>query len=313
MTPKIIELLKNLIEFKSLTPNDDGCLDYISNFLQTLDAKCEWVNRGQTKNLIATIGSGELIFAFAGHVDVVPCGDVKLWTGGDPFKLQHLEDNRLIGRGVADMKGSIVAFLLAVDEFVKTTKLIDTEYKIMLLLTSDEEGSALDGTTIMVDFLKANNISLNYCLVGEPSCANVFGDCIKIGRRGSLTGELTVTGKQGHIAYPHLCNNPIHAVLPILNELSSTKWDNGNEYFPATSFQIANFNSGVGVTNVITGVLTANFNFRYNNLHTPAELKQRVIDGFEKNKINYSIVWSDSARPFLTNLGKLVEISQQSI
>ena len=307
---RLIKVLADLVAFESVTPNSAGSLEYIECFVTKLGAGCVYVNRNQTSNLIVTIGNGDRILAFAGHVDVVPPGDSAKWINGNPYQL-HVDGDLIIGRGVADMKGAIAAFLLALEQFVAVTDL--SQYKIMLLLTSDEEGSAHDGTILMVDYLKQNQIQLNYCLVGEPSCVDVIGDTIKVGRRGSLTGSLVVNGKQGHIAYPHLCDNPIHSFAPAMSELSSKIWDNGNEFFPASSLQFANISSGLGVTNVIPGQLTTNFNFRYNTNHSVDSLKQEVLAILNKYKLNYDLSWQHSANPFLTKVGSLIELSRQAI
>lgn len=305
-----LDILKDLVAFRSLTPEDAGSLDYIARIIASIGGDSIRVDRNETSNLICTIGSGDKIFAFAGHVDVVPTGECSLWSGGDPFQVLQ-EGDKLIGRGVADMKGGIAAFLVALIRFVKNHNLND--YKIMLLITSDEEGSALDGTIVMVDYLKQHGINLDYCLVGEPSCVDTLGDTIKVGRRGSLSGYLTVFGKQGHIAYPHLCDNPIHAFAPALAELATTVWDGGNQYFPATSLQFANLNSGLGVTNVIPGELKANFNFRYNTEHSEVGLQQMVCQILDKYQLKYEIRWQHSAKPFLTRDGDFIIIAQQAI
>lgn len=305
-----LDVLKDLVAFRSLTPDDAGSLDYIARIVDLLGGSSIRVDRNETSNVIATIGNGEKIFAFAGHVDVVPTGECSLWQSDDPFEL-YQDGDRLIGRGVADMKGGIAAFLVAMISFVNNHDM--SKYKIMLVITSDEEGSALDGTCVMVDYFKQNNIMLDYCLVGEPSCANKLGDTIKVGRRGSLTGNLTVHGKQGHIAYPHLCQNPIHDFAHALAELSSRVWDSGNQYFPATSLQFANINSGLGVTNVIPGTLSTNFNFRYNTEHKADDLQNEVIKILDSHQLNYSISWNHSAKPFMTNDGDFLQIAEFAI
>ena len=296
-------LLKDLVAFKSVTPEHAGSLDYIAKIIEQLGGGVTRVDRNQTANLIAEIGTGDKIFAFAGHVDVVPTGDVALWTGGDPFNLFE-DDELLIGRGVADMKGAIAAFIVALAQFIQTNDLY--KYKIMLLLTADEEGCAIDGTPVIVEYLKLHNIQINNCIIGEPSCTDTLGDVIKVGRRGSLTGNLIISGKQGHIAYPHLCENPIHLFAPALLELTQICWDNGNKYFPPTSLQFANLNSGLGVTNVIPGSLTTNFNFRYNTEHTHESLQQQVVNILTKHNLSYELTWSHSAKPFMAPVGKLV-------
>lgn len=309
---EIINLLRELISFQSITPNDAGSLEFIANYFQDLGATSTWLKRGVTTNLLLSLGAGSCVFAFAGHVDVVPCGDTTLWHGGNPFELQT-NGEQLIGRGVADMKGAIAAFMVAVREFIAATSLTPDDYRIMLLLTSDEEGSAIDGTPVLVEYLQQQGIGLDYCLVGEPSCVNQLGDTIKVGRRGSLTGELIIRGKQGHIAYPHLCDNPIHSFAPALAELATYQWDEGNQFFPATSLQFANINAGLGATNVIPGSLTTNFNFRYNNLHTVDDLQNKVQSILDSHHLNYQLNWIHSASPFLTPVGKLVEYCQAAI
>lgn len=306
-----IDILKDLIEFKSITPDDAGSLDYIAAFIDTIGGSAVRVDRNQTSNLIATVGSGSKLFAFAGHVDVVPTGDCNLWINHNPFELFQ-DGDKLIGRGVADMKGAIAAFLVALAEFVRVHD-NRNDYKIILLLTSDEEGSAVDGTPVMVEYLQQNNIYLDYCLVGEPSCVDVLGDTIKVGRRGSLTGELTILGKQGHIAYPHLCQNPIHLFAPALLELSTTIWDNGNQFFPQSSLQFANINSGLGVTNVIPAKLKSNFNFRYNTEQTADDLKNKVCALLDKYNLNYEISWQHSAMPFMTKVGDFLNAAHSAI
>ena len=213
---ELIDMLAELVAFKSVTPLSAGSLEYIAKFVEDLGGSCIYVDRNQTSNLIASIGTGSEIFAFAGHVDVVPTGDITQWVNQDPFTLHQVGD-KLIGRGVADMKGSIAAFMGALANFAAEND--SANYQIKLLITSDEEGSAVDGTPLMVEYLQQNNLRLNYCLVGEPSCVSQLGDTVKVGRRGSLTGELVIHGKQGHIAYPHLCLNPIHSFAPALAEL----------------------------------------------------------------------------------------------
>lgn len=308
----LIDLLSKLVAFRSVTPDDDGSLNYICERLVLLGAKCQWVNRNDTRNVIISLGSGTTSFAFAGHVDVVPSGDLSRWQNGDPFKL-HRDGDKLIGRGTADMKGGIAAFIIALEQFMADKNHSLNDFKIMLLLTSDEEGSAIDGTPLIVEYLQQQGQTLNYCVVGEPSCVDVIGDSIKVGRRGSLTGELKIFGKQGHIAYPHLCQNPIHTFAPALAELSQLVWDNGNQYFPPTSFQFANINSGVGATNVIPGELKANFNFRYNNLQTVPGLQERVVAVFDKHQLDYQLEWSHSAAPFMTEVGQLVAMVSNAI
>lgn len=295
----LLKNTKKLISFKSISPNQSGSIDYLENYLKKLGFITTRVDRCSTSNLIARLGTASPIFAFAGHVDVVPPGNIEKWSH-DPFTL-HEENDTLYGRGICDMKGAIAAFINATEKHIEQNK----NGSIMLLITSDEESSAVDGTTVIVEYLKKNKIQIDYCLVGEPTSVDVLGDVIKVGRRGSLTGTLEIKGKQGHIAYPDLCENPIHKFAPALAELSQIKFDEGNEVFPATSLQFANINAGLGVTNVTPGSLFANFNLRYNNLHTASELQTKITNLFEKHHLKFEIKWSNSAKPFYTKPGKL--------
>lgn len=305
----ILNFLKDLVAYPSVTPDDEGSLNYLEKFIQDLGGVNEQIVRNGTKNLLANVGQGKKTFAFAGHVDIVPPGEHKAWINQNPFQL-YVAGNQVVGRGVADMKGSIAAFMVACAKFIKSVAI--DKYRILFLITADEEGSAIDGTAAIVDYIKQKSINIDYCLVGEPSCVTRLGDTIKVGRRGSLTGHLTVRGRQGHIAYPHLGVNPIHKALPALNELAEIKWDEGNEYFPPTGLQFANLNSGLGVTNVIPGILTANFNLRYNNLHEAGELQTRIESVLDRYNLDYSIKWNHSAQPFLTKVGKFTQISQEA-
>lgn len=308
----LIDLLSKLVAFPSVTPDDAGSLEYICNRLTPIGAKCQWVNHRDTKNVIITLGEGATTLAFAGHVDVVPSGDLARWYNGNPFELQLIDD-KLIGRGAADMKGGVAAFIIALEQFMVNHSHDLNGFKIMLLLTSDEEGSAIDGTPLIVKYLQEQGQILDFCLIGEPSCVDIIGDTIKVGRRGSLTGELKIFGKQGHIAYPHLCQNPIHTFAPALAELTALVWDNGNQYFPPTSFQFANIKSGVGATNVIPGELSANFNLRYNNLQTVASMQKQVADILDNHQLHYQLEWNHSAAPFMTEVGQLVKVASASI
>ncbi len=306
---ELLQITKDLVSFKSISPFQDGSIDYVEQYLKTLGFVTTRHDRNDTANLIARFGDKAPIFAFAGHVDVVPPGDLNKWTY-NPFILTSA-DNRLYGRGIGDMKGSVAAFMFAVKELLKQAKTINGS--IMLLITSDEEAAATDGTIVMVEYLKQNNITLDYCLLGEPTSVDLLGDVIKVGRRGSLTGHLEIIGQQGHIAYPDLCQNPIHLFAKALQELTQTKWDDGNEFFPPTSFQFANLNSGLGVDNVIPGSLFASFNFRFNNLHSADSLSHQVEAILNKYNLQYNIRWKNSARPFYTKPGRLVEVVVESI
>lgn len=306
---KLLELARKLISFKSISPNQDGCLDYIQDYLTNLGFTTTRLDRGNTSNLIALIGTQQPIFAFAGHIDVVPPGDINKWPS-DPFVLEE-KNGLLYGRGIGDMKGAVAAFLIAVAHYLSHAQL--TDKSIAILLTSDEEGAATDGTIVMVEYLKQQGITLDYCLLGEPTSVNKLGDVIKIGRRGSLTGKLEIVGKQGHIAYPELCRNPIHMFAEALLELSKISWDNGNEYFPATTLQFANLNAGLGVDNVVPGTLYTSFNFRYNNLHTAESLSKRFTDILDQHQLPYKIKWNNSAKPFLTIPGRLIAVISDAI
>jgi succinyl-diaminopimelate desuccinylase len=306
---ELYELTKTLINFPSISPKQAGCIDYLEQILIKLGFNTKRLDKNDTSNLVAIMGDTGSIFAFAGHIDVVPTGDISKWDF-DPFSLNE-KNQELYGRGIADMKGSIAAFIVAVIKFLKINP--KPPGKIALLITSDEESSAVDGTPVIVEYLKNNNIQIDYCLLGEPSSVDLLGDTIKIGRRGSLSAYLNVEGKQGHIAYPQLCINPIHVFTPALSELINTQWDSGNEIFPPTNLQIANINAGLGVTNVIANNLTSNFNFRYNNLHSADELKQQVITILDKHKLTYNITWVNSAKPFYTKLGRLLDVTVSSI
>ena len=310
MENELFELTAKLISFKSISPNDGGSMDYIQLYLNELGFSTTRVDRHHTSNLIARFGTTTPIFAYAGHVDVVPPGDINKWSN-DPFTM--VENNgHLYGRGIADMKGSVACFMLAVKQFLNEYR-NSIRGSIMLLITSDEEASGADGTTVIVDYLKQNNLQIDYCLLGEPTSVTRLGDVVKVGRRGSLTGYLEIIGNQGHIAYPNLCKNPIHLFAAALNELITTTWDNGNEYFPPTSLQFANINSGLGVDNVIPGTLLTSFNFRYNNEQTIEQLQKKVIAILEQYGLKYNMKWKVSAKPFYTKPGRLIKAVEQAI
>jgi succinyl-diaminopimelate desuccinylase len=297
-----LELAKALIARRSLTPDDAGCQEILQQHLERLGFKIEKMRFGFTDNMWARRGTTGPLICFAGHTDVVPTGPVEKWDS-EPFT-PTIRDNKLFGRGAADMKTSLAAFITAIEKFLAAHP--NPKGSIALLITSDEEGTAVDGTIKVVKVLKERKELIDYCIVGEPTCADVFGDTIKNGRRGSLSGDLTVKGVQGHIAYPHLVKNPIHFAAPAIAELSQTVWDNGNEYFPATSFQVSNINGGTGATNVVPGTVRILFNFRFSTASTEANLKQRVQDILAKHKLDYDIVWEYSP-PYLTPRGKLVD------
>ena len=304
-----LALAKQLIARASVTPDDQGCQELLAERLQKIGFTVEQLDFGQTKNIWARRGSGAPLLCFAGHTDVVPSGPEDKWTS-PPFEPTE-RDGRLYGRGAADMKSSIAAFVTACERFVAARP--DHAGSIALLITSDEEGDALDGTTKVVDVLKARGETIDYCIVGEPTAVDTLGDTVKNGRRGSLSGNLTVKGKQGHIAYPHLAINPVHTFALALQELTQEVWDEGNEYFPPTSFQISNINGGTGATNVIPGELNVKFNFRFSTESTEAGLKQRVHAILDKHGVQYDLQWSCSGQPFLTHAGKLTDVARAAI
>ncbi|UOO81542.1 succinyl-diaminopimelate desuccinylase [Uruburuella testudinis] len=304
-----LSLAKQLIAEPSVTPDDQNCQAILAERLQNIGFSIETLHFGRTKNIWARRGSEAPLLCFAGHTDVVPSGPLEKWDS-PPFEPTERE-GRLYGRGAADMKTSIACFVTACERFIAAHP--DHQGSIALLITSDEEGDADDGTTKVVDVLKARGETIDYCIVGEPTAVDTLGDTIKNGRRGSLSGNLTVKGKQGHIAYPHLAVNPVHTFAPALAELAATEWDNGNEYFPPTGFQVSNINGGTGATNVIPGALNVKFNFRFSTESTDIGLKQRVHDILDKHGITYDIEWQCSGQPFLTSAGRLTEVAQAAI
>ena len=304
-----LELAKELISRPSVTPDDQNCQQLLAERLQKIGFAVEELHFGDTKNVWLRRGTQAPVFCFAGHTDVVPTGPVEKWDSS-PFEPTERE-GRLYGRGAADMKTSIACFVTACERFVAEHP--DHQGSIALLITSDEEGDALDGTTKVVDVLKARGELIDYCIVGEPTAVDKLGDMLKNGRRGSLSGNLTVKGKQGHIAYPHLAINPMHTFAPALLELTQEVWDEGNEYFPPTSFQISNINGGTGATNVIPGELNVKFNFRFSTESTEEGLKQRVHAILDKHGVQYDLQWSCSGQPFLTQAGKLTDVAREAI
>ena len=317
-----LDLSIALLERPSVTPDDDGCQDILSDRLTQAGFDCEFMYYGdrqakgehaEVKNLWARRGLSDPVICFAGHTDVVPTGDINNWTY-PPFT-PTIADGYLWARGAADMKTGIAAFTIAAERFVANYP--KHNGSIAFLITSDEEGPSINGTVKVIETLEARQEKITYCLVGEPSSTDTLGDIIKNGRRGSLGAELTVTGKQGHVAYPHLACNPIHAAMSALNELTAATWDNGNDYFPATSLQISNTNSGTGATNVIPETLNAVFNFRFSTETNENELKAKTHAIFDKHfadsKANYKINWKLSGQPFLTPEGKLVSACQRAI
>ena len=302
MTSPTFDLARELISRVSVTPNDGGCQDLLAQRLTRLGFRIERMRFGEVENLWARRGSSAPLVCFAGHTDVVPTGPLEQWHS-DPF-VPTVRDGVLYGRGAADMKSSIAAFVTAIEAFL--AKHPDHPGSIALLITADEEGVAVNGTVRVVDALRARGEALDYCVIGEPSSVALLGDTMKNGRRGSLSGELLVRGVQGHIAYPHLSRNPIHQFAPALAELSATKWDDGNEYFPPTTWQISNISAGTGASNVIPGELRASFNFRFSTASTMESLQARVHAVLDQHELDYGLTWTLSGRPFLTPKGKLV-------
>lgn len=306
---KTLELCCELIRRESVTPLDAGCQQLMMTQLQQLGFECTPLPFGEVSNFWAERGADGPILVFAGHTDVVPTGPVDQWNS-PPFE-PTLRGDTLIGRGTADMKGSLAAMLVACEEFVAQHP--DHSGRIGFLITSDEEGPAADGTVKVIDYLQQQGKHIDWCLVGEPSSTDQLGDVIKNGRRGSLGAVLTIRGVQGHIAYPHLADNPIHRALPALHALAAEVWDEGNEFFPPTSMQISNINGGTGATNVIPGELEVQFNFRFSTEVTDAQLRERAEAILRAHELDYSVQWHLSGQPFLTPGGALVEAAAASI
>ncbi|MFZ1567694.1 MAG: succinyl-diaminopimelate desuccinylase [Thiolinea sp.] len=304
-----LALTQQLIALPSVTPVDHGCQPLIAERLAPLGFQAEYLNFEDVENLWLRRGTEGPVFCFAGHTDVVPTGPLTAWESA-PFQ-PEIRDGMLYGRGAADMKGSIAAFVIAAENFVREHP--EHQGSIAMLITSDEEGPSKYGTVKVIETLEARHEKITWCLVGEPSSSKQLGDIIKNGRRGSLNAKLTVYGKQGHVAYPQLADNPIHRVAPALAELAAEIWDHGNEFFPPTSFQISNLNSGTGANNVIPGTLEALINFRFSTELTEAEIKQRTENILNKYVTNYFLDWSLSGNPFLTRRGNLVAAAVKAI
>jgi succinyl-diaminopimelate desuccinylase len=298
-----LALARELISRKSVTPADEGCQELIIARLAPLGFRAETMVVGEVTNLLLRHGTTKPLVVLAGHTDVVPPGPLDKWQT-DPF-VPTERDGNLPGRGAADMKGSVAAFVIAAERFVR--EFPSHPGSVALLLTSDEEGPSVDGTVRVVEAMKARGESIEYCIVGEPSSANAFGDTLKNGRRGSLTGRLWVQGVQGHVAYPHRAKNPVHLAAPALAEISTTEWDRGNEYFPPTTFQVSNIHAGTGAQNIIPGALQVDFNFRFSTESTPESLKSRMKDILDRHGLDYSIDWTLGGKPFLTKRGRLVD------
>jgi succinyl-diaminopimelate desuccinylase len=304
-----LQLASDLISRASVTPEDAGCQELMIARLEAIGFKIERLHFEDTLNFWARRGDTGPVLCFAGHTDVVPTGPVEQWQF-PPFEPQ-ISEGMLCGRGAADMKGSLAAFVTALERFVHNHP--DHRGSLALLITSDEEGPFINGTTRVIDHLEARNEKITWCIVGEPSSTDKVGDVIKNGRRGSLSGSLKVQGVQGHVAYPHLVKNPIHLAAPALAELAAEIWDQGNEFFPPTSFQISNINAGTGATNVVPGHMDLAFNFRFSTEVTSDELKARVRDILDKHQLEWDIDWILSGNPFLTAAGDLVDACQQAI
>ena len=304
-----LTLASELIACRSVTPDDGGCLEILAGRLAPLGFKLERMDRQGVSNLWARRGSAAPTLCFAGHTDVVPTGPLDQWSSG-PFQ-PEVRDGCLYGRGAADMKTSIAAFVTAVERFIAARP--GHAGSIALLLTSDEEGRAVDGSVRVVEALMARGETLDYCIVGEPTSAERLADTIKNGRRGSLSGRLVVKGVQGHIAYPHLVKNPVHSIAPALAELAASVWDKGNEYFPPTSWQVSNFHAGTGADNVVPGSAEILFNFRFSTASTPEALQARVHAILDRHGVDYTLDWTLSGKPYLTPRGRLVEAVSQAI
>ena len=304
-----LDLSLQLLRQPSVTPVDHNCQTIMAERLAAIGFNIENMRFEDVDNLWARRGTSSPVFCFAGHTDVVPTGHLDAWES-DPF-LPEIRDGKLYGRGSADMRTALAAMVVASERFVK--KHPDHKGSIAFLITSDEEGPSINGTVKVIETLEARNEKMTWCLVGEPSSTNTLGDIIKNGRRGSLNAVLTVKGKQGHVAYPHLAINPIHIASKAITELCDTVWDNGNEYFPATTFQVSNIQAGTGATNVVPGTMTVTFNFRYSTEVTAEQLKQRVLDILDQYNFDYDIHWTLSGLPFLTPVGELVNAAKNAI
>lgn len=309
MDDPTLVLARELISRASVTPADEGCQDLMIARLEQLGFHVERLRFGDVENFWARRGDQAPVVAFAGHTDVVPTGPLEQWTS-PPFE-PSIRDGRLYGRGAADMKSSLAAFITAIEEFIARHP--DHGGSIALLITADEEGPSVDGTVKVVEWLTGRGIGIDYCIVGEPASEKTLGDMVKNGRRGSLNGRLTVRGRQGHVAYPHLADNPIHRALPALAALADETWDQGSEHFPPTSFQISNIHGGTGAENVIPGNLTVDFNFRFSTAVTESELRSRTEAVLKAHGLEFSLEWRLSGQPFLTAEGRLLEAVKQAI
>ena len=304
-----LDLARELIARRSQTPDDAGCQDLLGRRLAKSGFRLESLVANGVSNLWARRGDAHPIVCFAGHTDVVPSGPLDAWES-DPFD-PSLRDGYLYGRGAADMKSSLAAFVVAIEQFVAARP--DHPGSIALLITSDEEGPAVDGTVRLVERLRSRGETLDYCVVGEPSSVERLGDMIKNGRRGTLSGKLIVRGVQGHVAYPQLARNPIHLAAPVIAELAATRWDEGDAYFPPTSWQVSNVHAGTGATNVIPGTLELDFNFRYAPVHTRENLESAFLAILARHGLDHEIRWTGSGKPYLTARGRLVDVAGAAI
>ncbi len=311
---RVLHLTEELISRPSVTPDDQGCQRILAQRLAPLGFACETIESGPESFRVTNLwarrpGSGDKTLVFAGHTDVVPTGPLEQWSS-NPFVPAH-RGGKLYGRGAADMKTSIAAFVVAAEEFLAATP--DPALSIALLITSDEEGPSVDGTLVVCEQLKARGEQLDYCIVGEPTSVERLGDMIKNGRRGSMSGKLTVKGVQCHIAYPQLGLNPIHKAMPALAELAAIEWDQGNDFFQPTSWQMSNIHAGTGAGNIIPGRLEVDFNFRYCTESTAEGLQRRVAAVLDRHGLDYEIQWVVGGLPFLTTPGELVAAVQSAI
>lgn len=306
---KTLALTEQLIALDSVTPEDKGCQRTLISLLEPLGFTCETIQSGDVTNLWARRGTAQPLVVFAGHTDVVPTGPVAQWQSA-PFTPTH-RDGKLFGRGAADMKTSIAAFVVATEEFVAAHP--NHNGSIGFLITSDEEGPATDGTVVVCNRLKERGEQLDYCIVGEPTSVDALGDTIKNGRRGTMSGKLTIKGVQGHIAYPQLAKNPIHLFAPAMAELVAEVWDEGNEYYLPTSWQMSNIHSGTGASNVIPGDAVIDFNFRFCTASTAESLQQRVHAILDKHQLQYDLKWTIGGHPFLTPKGQLSDALASAI
>ncbi|WP_407275829.1 succinyl-diaminopimelate desuccinylase [Halothiobacillus sp. DCM-1] len=312
MTPHsdpTIRLAQDLVARASVTPDDAGCQPLLMARLTALGFGCTPLRFGVVDNFWAERGQRGPLFCFAGHTDVVPAGSLSAWSV-PPFAATVV-DGVLIGRGTADMKGSIAAMVTACERFL--ARVPEPAFRLAFLITSDEEGVAVDGTVKVIDWLGAQGKTIDWCLVGEPSSRAQLGDEYKIGRRGSITANLVIHGKQGHVAYPHLADNPVHRAAPFLAELTAIEWDRGNAHFPPSTLQIANIQAGTGANNVIPGELTVQFNLRFNTETTVADIQQRVADLLAKHQLRHTLSWSISGQPFLTRQGAFVTAIETAV